>query len=653
MHTLGIDIYGSLRLKYQKNEDSQVESENQDWLIEAGYERDGEDYVVSKNNSSNFRNVIKWTKKKFSGTLVVEEKAEVIDIQANNLLESYEVARQIGFEIKNKEHNEIELPTSFKRELKPYQKKSVEHILGVENAANFSVPGAGKTTITYAAISKWLAEGIIEKILVIGPTSSFVPWEEEYQGCFEKPVRSKRLRGRIVEDFANIGHGYDLFLMHFSTAMNKILEIREFLHKFKTVLIIDESHNIKSPQLKRWASSAIEISDAATRRIILSGTPIPNSPKDLWTQITFLWPGVYPLGYQVPFNERISRTGTLSKSDKDKLQPLFCRITKTDLDLPKPQTIPYEVELRPKQRVIYDRIAAKTLEEINSFKQQSKLQKFRAAKMIRLLLTASNPTMLKEHSSVFNVESDEFGFSSEPIDKSEIADMDIYDLISNYSVKGEIPSKIVKAGAIAHDLLKKGEKVIIWCTFKDNLRVFENEIFAGENPIIISGDVPKDPPPGYAGTTSPRDDLINEFKNSKDARVLIATPSTLSEAVSLHKNILEKRVCSHAIYLDRNFNGAQFMQSMDRIHRIGMIEGDKIPNVTYHIIIAKNTIDEKIRDRLDQKIKQMHRILESPDLVEFDYDESVVDSTGEEFENDYKSLVEHLKTLHKERENEA
>jgi len=39
--------------------------------------------------------------------------------------------------------------------------------------------------------------------------------------------------------------------------------------------------------------------------------------------------------------------------------------------------------------------------------------------------------------------------------------------------------------------------------------------------------------------------------------------------------------------------------------------------------------------------------------VEFDYDESVVDSTGEEFENDYKSLVEHLKTLHKERENEA
>ena len=45
----------------------------------------------------------------------------------------------------------------------------------------------------------------------------------------------------------------------------------------------------------------------------------------------------------------------------------------------------------------------------------------------------------------------------------------------------------------------------------------------------------------------------------------------------------------------------------------------------YRMLHTKHTIDEKIRDRLDKKIKQMHRILESPDLVEFDYDESVVD----------------------------
>ena len=652
MHSLRIDTYGNLRLKYEKNEDPQKEMAIQDWLTEAGYEKDGDDHIIARNNASSFRDVVKWTIKKFGDEIEVWDNAKKIHEQGQKLKEQYEIAIEKGLEIKNKKNNEIELPSSFKRELKPYQKESVEHILGIGNAANFSVPGAGKTTIAYAAISKWLEEGIVEKILVIGPTSSFVPWEEEYQECFGKSVKSRRLRGKIVEDFSNIGHAYDLFLMHFSTAMNKILEIREFLQKFKTVLIIDESHNIKSPKLKRWGSSAIEISDAATRRIILSGTPIPNSPKDLWTQITFLWPGVYPLGYQAPFNERISRTGILSQRDKDILKPLFCRITKTDLNLPEIKVIPYTVDLRPKQRVIYDIIAAKTLEEINSFRQQSRLQKFRTAKMIRLLLTASNPTMLKEHSSFFDVDSTEFGFSSEPIDKPEIADMDIYDVIANYSTKGEVPAKIAEAGIIAHKLLKKGEKVIIWCTFKDNLRVFKKEIFPGENPIIISGDVPIDPPPGYTGNTSPRDELINEFKNDPNPRVLIATPSTLAEAVSLHRNFRGERVCSHAIYLDRNYNGAQFMQSMDRIHRIGMIEGKEIPDVTYHLIIARNTIDEKVHERLGQKMTQMHLILESPDLEKFDYDGEPIDSTGEEFEKDYQSLVEHLKELHKQRRNE-
>ena len=486
LHKLSIDTYGNLRLKYEKNEDPQKEMAMQDWLTEATYEKDGDDYIISRTRSSDFRNVIKWTIKKFGDRLEISENVKKIHEQGQNLREQYDIAREKGLEIKEKEDNEVELPSSFKRELKPYQKKSVEHILGVGNAANFSVPGAGKTTIAYAAISKWLEEGSIEKILVIGPTASFVPWEEEFQECFGKPVRSRRLRGSIVSEFVNIGHAYDLFLMHFSTAMNKILEIREFLQKFKTLLIIDESHNIKSPQLRRWASSAIEISDAATKRLILSGTPIPNNPKDLWTQITFLWPGVYPLGYQVPFNERISRTGVLSQRDREILDPLFCRITKTDLELPRPKFVNYPVDLGPVQRVIYDVIAAKTLEEINSFREQSRLQPFRTAKMVRLLMTASNPTMLKEHSSSFDVDSEQFGFYSEPIDQTEISDMPIFENIKNYS-KMEIPSKIIKAGKIAHNLLEKGEKVLIWCTFRDNLPIFEKEVFGGENPILIHG----------------------------------------------------------------------------------------------------------------------------------------------------------------------
>ena len=154
----------------------------------------------------------------------------------------------------------------------------------------------------------------------------------------------------------------------------------------------------------------------------------------------------------------------------------------------------------------------------------------------------------------------------------------------------------------------------------------------------------------YEGTSSPRDDLVQEFKNDPNPRVLIATPASLAEAVSLHKNILGERVCSHAIYLDRNYNGAQFMQSMDRIHRIGMIHGEGIPNVTYHQIIAKNTIDEKVHDRLWEKYYAMHRVLENRSLEELTYDGKIIKTDSKEFEKDYKSLVSHLKELHRQQQ---
>lgn len=648
MHSFCKDSYGNLVLNYQKSEDAQIEFNNHDWLDTAGFQKIDEKFVFSRNHSSvDFRNVIKWTIEKFGESLNICSKLDSEIRQGENVKEEYELARENGSQIKAKEQHDVELPSTFLRELRPFQKESVEHILAVKNAANFSVPGGGKTTITYAAISRWLEEGVIKKILVIGPTASFIPWEEEFQACFGRPAKKIRLRGNLASELPRLSDAYELFLMHFSTAMNKVFEIREFLQKHKTALIIDESHNIKNPNLKRWARAALEVAGDATRRIILSGTPMPNDARDLWTQITFLWPDTPPLGPQLQFNDQIKRIGGLPERYREILDPLYCRITKKDLGLPEPKFENYPVDLGPVQRRIYDIIAAKTLEEINSFREQSRLQKFRTAKMTRLLMTASNPSMLKEYSTTFNVDSEQFGLFAESVEQSPISELSVYDSIVSYS-ENEIPSKIVKAGKIAHELLEQEEKVLIWSSFKHNMKVFKEEIFAGENPILVSGDVPKEPPSDYEGTSSPRDDLIQEFKNDPNPRVLIATPASLAEAVSLHKNILDERVCSHAIYLDRNFNGAQFMQSMDRIHRIGMIHGEGIPNVTYHLIIAKNTIDEKIDERLWDKNKQMHNVLRSKDLQTLDYDGSVIDSGGEEFQKDYNSLVSHLKELHKQ-----
>ena len=82
------------------------------------------------------------------------------------------------------------------------------------------------------------------------------------------------------------------------------------------------------------------------------------------------------------------------------------------------------------------------------------------------------------------------------------------------------------------------------------------------------------------------------------------------------------------------------MQSMDRIHRIGM---DKKTIVNYHLIVAKKTIDEKIHERLWEKNVDMHAALNSHDLEPLDYEGNVIEPTGPEFEQDYNALVDHLR----------
>ena len=169
-----------------------------------------------------------------------------------------------------------------------------------------------------------LKDETIDKILVIGPTSSFFPWEDEYRLCFGRKPHSRRIKGELANDLPNLNH--ELFLMHFSTAMNKKQEIIEFMSKNNVALIIDESHNIKSPEQGRWARTALDIGPYAKRKIILTGTPMPNTAADLWVQINFLWPHHEPLGNDYSYI-RYAKTHGIGKW-KNHLDPLFTRVTK-------------------------------------------------------------------------------------------------------------------------------------------------------------------------------------------------------------------------------------------------------------------------------------------------------------------------------------
>ena len=663
LHYLEFDADEDLVLEYEPVGDGR------DFWIDSyfddmdGFVKKDSKYILSHTPEkslliSYIRQIVAVFEKKFgSDILKVGPLAQKLLNEGEDEDELFKAALRNGREIKQQKECNPQLSKNFIRILEPYQKMPVEHMIQVGNAANFSVPGSGKTTMAYAALSKSLEDKTIQKILVIGPTASFVPWEDEYQECFGKAPRKLVVRGLYSKDFSQTGEMADLFLMHFQTAINIVPEIKIFFQKWNTALIIDESHYIKNPNLdRRYNSMALSISKEAKRRIVLSGTPMPKDERDLWNQITFLWPNNDPLDKRWVYDNYVRNNG-FGKYHPI-LDSLFTRVTKDQLNLPDWDFDPKPIPLAKHQREIYDAIAVKMLKEITgiTFADKRLLQKIRRAALIRLLQTASNPALIHRMAAKFNIKNkifaEQFGLPQEETDQGllgKVDDLPLADKIKNYEELGEIPSKISYAADLAKKIMEGGQKVIIWSSFIKNMELFETQILKDVNPIIVNGTVPrqtdssierwKDQRRQDGLSDKTREERIQEFKNDKDPRVLIASAASLGESVSLHKNLRGDEVCSNAIYLDRNFNAAQFMQSVDRIHRIDMNEKTE---PRYYLLIGERTIDESIHLSLKAKWERMLEVLDDPLLrrLGLDVEAEVVDNS--EIESINSALVKHL-----------
>jgi len=152
----------------------------------------------------------------------------------------------------------------------------------------------------------------------------------------------------------------------------------------------------------------------------------------------------------------------------------------------------------------------------------------------------------------------------------------------------------VKIKEILFEIISKGQKAIVWSIFIQNakeLQVYLSSLSIKSEILIGEVDQPD------------RESIIKKFNDpsNHEFSVVIANPFAVAESISLHKG------CHNAIYLERDYNCSNFLQSKDRIHRVGL---DQNQETNYYYILSKDSIDGVIDRQLNIKIERMEKIID-------------------------------------------
>ncbi len=498
-----------------------------------------------------------------------------------------------------------------------HQLDGVAHALTAINSANFSVPGSGKTITTLATAIAHLQSGTVDLLVTVGPLSSFEPWEQEARAAIGDGLRVRRVRGNAASrrTYYEQAERCDVLLLSYATAAADQGLLLDLCRRFSVMLVVDESHRIKRFRGGVWAPALMEVARHASVRLILSGTPMPQSGRDLFSQLNILWPDGLLTGTRDAFASQVeNQFGTILT----RVDPFVSRTPKAALGLPPYRVVRHEVPLIGTQLEIYDLISNRFRKRlVDADTWRDKLNALKRGRPIRLLQAACNPGL--------------FNFSDRHFDLPRLDDgsRTLMERLAAYGEE-EIPAKSEAAIEIAADLVESGKKVVVWSNFVANLDDFRRLAIdrIGLPCFQIDGRVPagteglrQDPAetqeePGL----DTREEIIHRFLSSEGPALLITNPASCSESISLHS------ACRSAIYLDRTYDCALYLQSIDRIHRLGLPAD---ADVSVHIVLTtargKPTIDHLVEASLDSKDARMRALLEGTSLAPLNLSETPAD----------------------------
>ncbi|MCH7229083.1 DEAD/DEAH box helicase [Haloferula sp. A504] len=492
------------------------------------------------------------------------------------------------------------LKNEIPRSLRQHQLKAAAHLLAVGNGANFSVPGSGKTTVVLVVYEYLRRKGQVDALFVVGPPSSFGPWRTEFREVLGLSPNEEIFAGGNASDrqarYKVRGSSEArLYLTSFQTLQRDHEHVRQLFENqgIRFFVVLDEAHYIKQVG-GLWAGAALKVAEAATKRCVLTGTPFPRTYSDAFNLFDFLWPSSPPLEdrekHQIELASSRNQPEEAAAILDRAIAPLFYRVRKEDLGL-APQVFhePLEVEMKPIEARIYDALLDRTRNASmqDYFRDVEISLRIRRGRMMRLRQCVSNAAMLR--TAIADYSEDLF------VDEDGLGSL----LLRYPSL--ETPAKVDLVLKLISEMVGRGEKVVLWSNFIKTLSLLSESLDAlGIGTRMIYGGTPIESESGDDEVT--RERIVREFNDKASGiDVLVANPAACAESISLHKS------CSNAIYYDLSYNCAQFLQSLDRIHRVG---GSERKESHYYFLQYKNSIDFDILQNVRAKAERMSGIVD-------------------------------------------
>jgi hypothetical protein len=489
----------------------------------------------------------------------------------------------------------------FRRPLLAFQRGPVDRLVAAGSGANFSVPGAGKTAMTFAVWARLRRLGEVDRMLVVAPLSAHEAWSSEAASCFRSEAApGVALRPRTwLRDTEVIVVTYERL-----QDPRALAEAARWCDDGATMLVLDEAHRAKAGARGVRGAACRRLARMAAARYVLTGTPMPNGRGDLAAILDLAWPG---------HGSNLAVGPLATVADRT-----WVRVTKPMLGLPPMRLTVERVELEPGHRLLYRALTADVREqvELEALVVHPELA-LRATQ--RMLAMASNPAAVLRPGT--------------PLEWSPTHPGEVVG--PRLPVPTELrPSKLLRAAQIVADNAQAGRKTLVWTNFVANVEAL-GLLLSRFAPALVTGAVPVED--DQAPTDRARE--LARFRHDPSCSVLIATPQTLGEGVNL------QHVCQDQVWVDRGFNAGTYLQALDRTHRIGM-PADRDGRAT--ILVARDTIDERVDVVLAQKLARMEASLADPALgqlrlPDLDYEITLEQLlTGDEGSRSAEELLHHL-----------